>query len=237
MPRGHRILIEGYTISELQVLWYLRVEGNGTILGGESPAKSIISKMARDLDVPASSVGNALRKLEEKALILRTYKRESTNKFHDSQGFNPLLKVEMIDSEMEIPMIPAEARKRLIETPAAIEEAPPVVEPELPLIEDVMPVTVMQRENADLLERERQRRLFDPSPDAIILALLERNEELRAQIEKLQTVVIDLQAEAESKERTIKALRDRPRRVDDGLTSRIRDALTDEQWDKLGGVN
>jgi hypothetical protein len=77
----------------------------------------------------------------------------------------------------------------------------------------------------DAIENEEmfQRTAVEPSPDAVILALLARNEELQDQVRKLQDVIQQLSAQQERIKRT----------VPEHLTRRIQDALTPEQWESL----
>lgn len=84
-------------------------------------------------------------------------------------------------------------------------------------------IVVDARENEELYEMTA----IEPTPDAIILALLGRNEELQDQITKLQDVIVQLQGQVHAMQR------EQTRKVPEHLTSRIRDALTPEQWDEL----
>jgi|SRR5215467_3852842 len=216
MPRGSNRRVDGYTIGELKILWYLKIECGGIMHGGSSPSESPIKEMASVLDLPPTTVKGGLRTLEDKALILRTYKRPKSEGFTGNQGFNPLLRIEMVDPNMDLPMLPLDIRQQM---------AKPKPEP---IIEDAMPVTVIQRENAEMFSRSEH----EPTTEAVVLALLTRNEELREQIAKLHEVIASQQEEIESKTKTIASMRDRPRRPEH-LNSRIKDALTPEQWDAI----
>lgn len=102
---------------------------------------------------------------------------------------NTLLSIELVDPTMSLP-------------PKPVWNPTPVV-------------VVDAQENEELYESS----LIEPSQDSVILALLERNDELTTQITKLQDVIQKLTAEKRS--------------VPEHLTSRVRDALTPEQWDQL----
>lgn len=94
----------------------------------------------------------------------------------------------------------------------------------LPPCPTPIPVVVVDaRENEELYQRTR----VEPDHDAVVLALLARNEELVDQIAKLQDVVVQLQ------EQINMLTRQQDRKIPEHLTSRIKDALTPEQWDAL----
>lgn len=101
-----------------------------------------------------------------------------------------------------------------------------LIEPNMilpPMPRSLPPIVVDAQENEELY----QRTTIEPSPDAVILALLGRNEELQDQITKLQDVIMQLQGQVNAMKQ------DQTRKVPEHLTSRIRDALTPEQWDQL----
>lgn len=81
---------------------------------------------------------------------------------------------------------------------------------------------VVAHENADLYERTT----VDPSPEAILEALLNRITELQVQVDKLQDIV------AAQADQLAKASAN-SRRTSDHLTSRIRDVLPADTWDRL----
>lgn len=83
-----------------------------------------------------------------------------------------------------------------------------------------LPVVVLDAiENEELYQRTTK----VPSSEETIIALLERNEELQAQIEKLQEVVVQLNNQ----------LQERNKNLPEHLTQRVRTALTPEQWESL----
>lgn len=101
-----------------------------------------------------------------------------------------------------------------------------LIEPNMilpPMPRSVPPLVIDAQENEELY----QRTAIEPSPDAVILALLSRNEELQDQITKLQDVIMRQQEQLTAMQK------DQTRKVPEHLSSRIRDALTPEQWDQL----
>jgi len=89
---------------------------------------------------------------------------------------------------------------------------------------------VMDQENRDLHERTCE----TPTEERVIEALLLRNDELQAQINKLQEVIEGLAAENSKLAYRVETLSQPARRhVADHLSSRIQNALTPEQWDSL----
>lgn len=95
----------------------------------------------------------------------------------------------------------------------------------LPPLPGPMPLAaVMSRENDELLERTA----VEPTNEAIILALVEENEKLRAQINKLQEVVNAL-----AKENEILKKQQAPKQRPEHLNQRVQDALPPEVWESL----
>jgi len=100
--------------------------------------------------------------------------------------------------------------------------------PELPA-----PLTlgqVMRNENRDLDARTAQ----VPTEERTIVFLLDRNEELQSQIDKLCQVVKDQAAENETlKAQVARLSRPAKRHVSDHLSQRVADALGPEKWAEL----
>lgn len=95
----------------------------------------------------------------------------------------------------------------------------------LPPLPAPMPLAaVMSKENDELLERTA----VEPTNEAIILALVEENEKLRAQINKLQEVVNAL-----AKENEILKKQQAPKQRPEHLNQRVQDALPPEVWESL----
>jgi hypothetical protein len=89
---------------------------------------------------------------------------------------------------------------------------------------------VMDQENRDLHERTCE----TPTEERVIEMLLIRNDELQAQVNKLQEVIEGLAAENSKLAFQVEKLsRPARRRVSDHLSSRVQNALTPEQWDQL----
>jgi hypothetical protein len=153
-------------------------------------APGILSTLSDELNIRHNSVAYTLKVLEEKSLVLRTY-LQGRGKFGDKVGFNPMVRLELVDPDMPLPPMPKP----------------------LPL------AAVVERENRDLYERAAH----EPTAEEIILALLERNEVLQGQIDKLQDIVA---AQAQQLQK--------PKARDlTHLQSRVRDALTPEKWEEL----
>lgn len=182
-----------YTRYELQVLWYLKRHGGVVSAKSHDNKDSIVTIMAETLDIRRQSVNHALRELEKKCLLIKTYAKGGKI---GSGGYDIIIKIELIDPQMYLPPLPAP----------------------LPL------AAVMSRENNELLERTAT----EPTNEAIILALLDENEKLRAQINKLQEVVNALAKENE----TLKHHQaHKPR--NEHLNQRVQDALPPEVWESL----
>jgi len=101
----------------------------------------------------------------------------------------------------------------------------------LPELPPPLPLgVVMDQENRDLYERTCE----TPTEERVIEMLLARNDELQAQINKLQEVIEGLAAENSKLAFQVEKLsRPARRHVADHLSSRIQNALTPEQWDQL----
>lgn len=95
---------------------------------------------------------------------------------------------------------------------------------QLPPVEPIPLAVVIAHENDEMLERTAH----EPETPQIMEALVVRLEELLAQIDKLQGVIEKLNEENEK-------LRKRGERKPppEHLTSRIKDVLTAEQWEKM----
>ena len=101
----------------------------------------------------------------------------------------------------------------------------------LPELPPPLPLgVVMDQENRDLYERTCE----TPTEERVIEMLLVRNDELQAQINKLQEVIEGLAAENSKLAFQVEKLsRPARRHVSDHLSSRIQNALTPDQWDSL----
>lgn len=80
--------------------------------------------------------------------------------------------------------------------------------------------------DARINEELYQITIQEPSLEETLIALLERNEELQEQVNKLQDVIVQLSEEQQKQERG-------RRPIPEHLTSRVRNALKPEQWDAL----
>jgi hypothetical protein len=101
----------------------------------------------------------------------------------------------------------------------------------LPELPPPLPLgVVMDQENRDLYKRTCE----TPTEERVIEMLLIRNDELQAQINKLQEVIEGLASENNKLAFQVEKLsRPARRHVSDHLKSRVKDALTPEQWDVL----
>lgn len=102
-----------------------------------------------------------------------------------------------------------------------------LVDPNMPLPPCPPPiplVAVLERENEELYERTA----VEPDLESALVAVLARNDELQAQVTKLQDVVVALTEQLEKIQKTASK-----RPVPEHLTAKVRDALTDEQWSSL----
>lgn len=94
-----------YTSSELAVLYHLKRYGPLTSTS-KSPQDSLLTKLRRELGMKKGQLTWALNKLENRCVILRTYARPIKQNFADNQGYNPVVRLELIDPEMELPPPP-----------------------------------------------------------------------------------------------------------------------------------
>jgi len=101
----------------------------------------------------------------------------------------------------------------------------------LPELPPPLPLgVVMDQENRDLYEKTCE----TPTEERVIEMLLIRNDELQAQINKLQEVIEGLAAENNKLAFQVEKLsRPARRHVSDHLSNRIQGALTPEQWESL----
>lgn len=180
-----------YTNTELRVLWYIKRHGP-LIAKSDSPSASLIRLITDAVPMSRQTIANALRTLEDRCLILKTYKREKAASFDASNGFNPLIRIELVDPDMHLPPLP-----------------PP------------MPLGVVMAKETREMERT-----VEPSPEAIVEALINRITELQGQVNKLQDIV-EQQATMLSKASEAKKANSTH------LTSRIQGALTEAQWAAL----
>lgn len=180
-----------YTRNELRVLWYIK-KRNPLLSKSFNVKDSLIVEIATDQDLRKNTVSAILKHLEVNCIIVRTYKRPITAEFAGKVGYNPLIKIELIDPDMYLPPLPAP----------------------LPL------AAVVAKENEDLYERTNH----EPSVEAIVEALLNRVIVLQGQVDKLQGIVESQAAEL---------IKRKERPVREHLTSRIKDILPPEDWEKI----
>jgi hypothetical protein len=185
-----------FSRNELKVLWYLKRRGG--VMTRDGYGKSIVDLIAQDMDMRYTSVQYILKVLESKSLVLRTYEKGKSKDFSDAKGFNPMIRLELVDTGMYLPPLPAP----------------------MPL------AAVVSKENEDLEERVVHKKARELTAEEIIDALCVRNDELVAQIDKLQEIV---HAQAEE-------LLKRDKKPDIGhLTERVGDRLSADTWRKLRG--
>jgi hypothetical protein len=158
--------------------------------------------MEGELDIRPSTVKYILRDLEQMTLVLRTYARTKSS-FNDKGGFNPMIRLELVDPSMWLPELP----------------------PPLSL------GTVLAHENAEMEERVLTQ-ADGPTYERVIGALLDRNAELQGQIDKLVQVVKDQAAENDTLKKQVERSKGSGR-VSEHLSQRVQDALTPEQWNRL----
>jgi len=196
-----------FTRNELRILWHLKRRGP-LIAPNEGPQGSIIVQLASDLDLRKTTLNSCLAHLEKQCYILRTYKHG--NRSGINQGYNPVLKLELVDPKMWLDPLP---------------EPPPKV--------------IMANENEAMQHQYPVRNTnHEPSPESVILALLERNEELRqeraemqAQLDKLHEIILRQEQEVTTAKKQVAAVAAVPRF--DHLTNRLQDALGEETWESL----
>ena len=167
---------------------------------------SIINDMAAELGMKTSTLKYILRKLEKQCIVLRTYEKPQSHSFSEGAN-NPLIKLELVDPNMELQAIPQVYRP--LDPPRP-----------LPL------AATMERENRELEERVEQQHSNEPTVESIIEALIDRALELQKQVDKLHDVVDGLTQE---NERLRKAATPKPAH----LSSRVRDVLAPDVWDNL----
>lgn len=192
---------------ELKILWSLKRSGGfREVKEGAGTGHGFLGPWADELECTQKTLGAVLRGLEEKSVILRTYKGGKTPGF--AAGYRPLLRVELVDPQMKIPPIPP-----------------------------LSPGFVMERENEEEYIRcDGDVQGTDPTPEAVILALLNRNDELAARILELEGQINKLQDIVEEQANKLTQAsqeRTRNRKYPEHLTGRIQDALTPEQWERL----
>jgi hypothetical protein len=168
------------------------------------PNDSILRVTAAELGMKVSALTYQLRTLEAKCLVLRTYERPATRQFGAGASNNPLTRLELVDPNMTLPAIPqVYVDRQRKPTPLGI---------------------VIAEENEDLEERIEHRNHDEPSVESIVEALVDRALELQKQVDKLQNVIAGLNAEN---------ARLRQPKPQPHLSARVRDVLTDDQWDAL----
>jgi hypothetical protein len=194
-----------YSLTELRVLWYLKRHGPLTDSNPHDKRKpTIYGTLAADLGIRVHTVRYAVAQLERKSIVLRTFYGPKVASFSDGAGFNPLVRLELVDRDIHLP-------------------SPP---PPTPL------ATVIARENRELQERVTPN--HDPTVEQALLAVLDRNDELQKQLDRLREIV-DAQAKDNIVLREeVERLRRPPvKHVSEGLQERVRGALTEEQWEQL----
>jgi len=197
-----------YTRTELKILWYVK-RRNPIVAASHSPRDSILTAMASELDMIKKTVVFNLNRLDKRCLVMRQYKRPG-KPFGDGGGYNPLLRLELVDPGMWLPPLP---------------EPPPKV--------------IMANENEAMTHQYPMRNTnHEPTPESVILALLERNEELRQekaqmqeQIDKLHEIIMRQEQEVTTAKKQVAAVAAVPKF--DHLTNRLKDALGDEAWESL----
>jgi hypothetical protein len=97
---------------------------------------------------------------------------------------------------------------------------------ELPPLPPNPPAIVIMKENEELLERVAH----EPSVEDMVMALVDRITELQTQVDKLHTIVCQLEQENTNLK---KSAAQTHKTVSQRLTQRVQDALTTEQWEKL----
>jgi hypothetical protein len=193
-----------YTHNQLLILHHLKRYGPIT----RAPGTSILQAMSAELGMKVSALTYQLRTLEAKCLVLRTYGRPATRQFGAGASNNPLTRLELVDPNMNLPPIP----QVYVANPPDRQRKP------TPL------GIVMADENEDLEERIEHRNHDEPTVEAIVEALIDRALELQKQVDKLQDVIAGLNTENE---------RLRQPKPQAHVTSRVRDVLTQDQWDAL----
>jgi hypothetical protein len=149
--------------------------------------------MSQVLDLGVGTVRYVIGGLEQRSLVLRSYRSGKRQDF-GNQGYNPIVRIELVDPNMELPPLKP-----------------------IPL------AVVIAKENQELEERT----VHEPTAEAIVDALLSRIAELQGQIDKLCSVVREQEDEM-SKLRKRAATPPAP-----PLTEKVRNALTEEQWEAL----
>jgi hypothetical protein len=95
------VVMAEFSYRELQVLWYLKRHGGKVVK--DPKIRGLGNKIASELCIPQSSFNQAIRALEHRSVVIRTYQKPLTGKIEP--GNNPLLAVEMVDPFMELPPI------------------------------------------------------------------------------------------------------------------------------------
>ena len=95
-----------YTNTELRILWYLKRHGGVITAKTDSPYESLGGLLASELRVSPGHLRYALRHLEANCVILKTYKRPIKQDFAGNAGFNPILKIELVDPNLKLPTEP-----------------------------------------------------------------------------------------------------------------------------------
>jgi len=98
-------MAEEYTRTQLRILWHLKRHGPLTNTDPRPQGGGLTSSLAEELDLRVKTLGWNLRHLEQRSLILRTYKH-GLRRFADN-GYNPMIRLELVDPTMYLPPCPA----------------------------------------------------------------------------------------------------------------------------------
>lgn len=90
-----------YTPNELRMLWHLKRNGPLVREGNQS----LLGQLAYNLSLSVGSTRTILRNLEQRCLVLRSYKYPQPHRFSEGKN-NPLLKIELVDPDMALPPVP-----------------------------------------------------------------------------------------------------------------------------------
>jgi hypothetical protein len=169
---------------------------------------SIITRLADELRMKIGTLRWAMRELERKCAILRTYKGPKVEAFSQASGQNPLMRVELVDPNM---VLPPEPRP-------------------IPL------VAVVEHENDELLERTEHEPERDDVIEALVLRAVELQTQvnkLQDLVEKLNATNDDLTERLRKWHDRAQAERTEKRKPPAHLSQRVQDVLTPDQWEAL----
>lgn len=192
-----------YTRNELKILWYLK--RHGPLVNGGPYQPGVDESIIR-------KVGTACDiRVSTMSHLLRKLEDQSLV-IRTYKG----PKSDFISKGGYNPLV----RLELVDPDMWLPELPPP----LPL------AVVLDKENHDMYERTAE----VPTLERTIAALLDRNDELQRQIDKLCAVVKDQAAENDTLKAQVARLSQPARtHLSNGLSQRVQNALTPEQWDSL----